>query len=174
MVKLEEAKNNTDKFVDETYGRFDVLIESGKGAVCTDESGKEYIDFGSGIGVNSLGYCNDGWCAAVEKQLRTLQHTSNLYYNKPYIELAEKICRATGLSSVFFGNSGAEANEGAIKAARKYSFDKYGENRAEIVSLKNSFHVAIVIRITMFPLYPMWVCLLLLIQWRWIWPVWIW
>jgi len=139
-VNLEEAKKNSDQFVDETYKRFDVLIESGKGAVCKDANGKEYIDLGSGIGVNSLGYCNEGWVSAVENQLRTLQHTSNLYYNSLYIELAEKICKATGLSSVFFGNSGAEANEGAIKAARKYGCEKYGESRTEIVSLQNSFH----------------------------------
>lgn len=139
-MKFEEVSKNDQNYVMNTYGRFPVVLESGKGATAAGCDGKTYLDFGSGIGVNSLGYCNDGWCKAVEAQLHTLQHTSNLYYTNPCVTLAEKLCKATGMSRVFFGNSGAEANEGAIKVARKYSFDKYGENRAEIITLKNSFH----------------------------------
>ncbi|MDR1891781.1 MAG: aspartate aminotransferase family protein [Oscillospiraceae bacterium] len=123
-----------------TYGRFEVAIVSGHGAVAADETGKEYIDFGSGIGVNTLGYCDAGWVDAVSKQAATLQHTSNLYYSPVQAELAAKLTSLTGLSRVFFANSGAEANECAIKLARKYSFDKYGNNRSDILTLQNSFH----------------------------------
>lgn len=123
-----------------TYGRFAVALERGKGVVAQDPEGKSYIDFGSGIGVNSLGYCDDKWAAAVANQAATLQHTSNLYYSGPQTALAEKLCTATGYARVFFGNSGAESNECAIKLARKYSFDKYGPNRNKIITLVNSFH----------------------------------
>ena len=123
-----------------TYGRFPVALQSGKGATAYDESGKAYIDFGSGIGVTSLGYCDDGYIAAVTAQLQTAQHFSNLYYNPVQIELADKLCRKTGMARVFFGNSGAEANECAIKLARKYSFDKYGKGRSTVITLCNSFH----------------------------------
>lgn len=123
-----------------TYGRYDVALKSGKGAVAYDENGKKYIDVSSGIGVNSLGYCNDGWVDAVTKQAGTIQHMSNYFYSEQASNLAEKLCTLTGLSKVCFGNSGAEANECAIKIARKYSFDKYGEGRNGIITLKNSFH----------------------------------
>lgn len=123
-----------------TYGRYDVALKSGKGAVAYDENGKKYIDVSSGIGVNSLGYCNDGWVEAVTKQAGTIQHMSNYFYSEQSSNLAEKLCNLTGLSKVCFGNSGAEANECAIKIARKYSFDKYGEGRNGIITLKNSFH----------------------------------
>ena len=123
-----------------TYGRFPVVIDHGAGESCTDETGKQYIDFGSGIGTTSLGYCNEAWTEAVCKQVKTMQHTSNLYYTAPCGKLAKKLCKRTGMSKVFFGNSGAEANEGAIKAARKYSFDHYGKGRDTIITLVNSFH----------------------------------
>ena len=123
-----------------TYGRYDVALKSGKGAVAYDENGKKYIDVSSGIGVNSLGYCNDGWVDAVTNQAGTIQHMSNYFYSEQASNLAEKLCTLTGLSKVCFGNSGAEANECAIKIARKYSFDKYGEGRNGIITLKNSFH----------------------------------
>ena len=127
-------------YVAHTYGRFPVAIEQGSGAVCTDSSGKQYLDFTAGIGVNALGFCSPGWVEAVCKQAAALNHTSNLYYTEPGIVLAQKLCEKSGMKRVFFGNSGAEANEGAIKAARKYSFDAYGEGRYEIISLNNSFH----------------------------------
>lgn len=127
-------------YVAHTYGRFPVAIKQGSGAVCTDSSGKQYLDFTAGIGVNSLGFCSPQWVEAVSKQAATLNHTSNLYYTEPGIVLAQKLCEKSGMKRVFFSNSGAEANEGAIKAARKYSFDTYGEGRYEIISLHNSFH----------------------------------
>ena len=140
-IKKEYIKKSK-KYVANTYARFDLLLESGNGSKLKDFDGKEYIDLGSGIGVNSLGYNNKNWIKAINNQLNKLQHTSNLYYNKPYIELAEKLCSITKFDKVFFANSGAEANEAAIKCARKYSFIKYGKNakRYNIVSLKNSFH----------------------------------
>ncbi|MGN0584370.1 MAG: aspartate aminotransferase family protein [Ruminococcus sp.] len=123
-----------------TYGRFPVVLEKGAGDTCTDEQGKSYIDFGSGIGTSSLGYCNDAWAEAVCTQARKLQHTSNLYYTKVQADYAENLCKEAGYSKVFFCNSGAESNECAIKLARKYSFDKYGKGRHNIVTLVNSFH----------------------------------
>ena len=127
-------------YVANTYGRFPVAIKEGKGALCKDFDGKEYIDFSSGIGVNSLGFCDDGWVSAVTKQLTTLQHISNLYYTEPCVNTAKLLCEKTGMKKVFFSNSGAESNEGAIKCARKYSFTKYGENRNKVITLVNSFH----------------------------------
>ena len=123
-----------------TYGRYDVALAKGKGAVAYDEDGKRYIDVSSGIGVNSLGYCDDGWVQAVTAQAQTIQHMSNYFYSAQASQLAEKLCTLANMSKVCFGNSGAEANECAIKIARKYSFDKYGEGRNVIVTLKNSFH----------------------------------
>ena len=123
-----------------TYGRYPVALKSGKGVFAKDADGKEYLDVSSGIGVNSLGYCNDGWVQAVTEQLNTIQHMSNYYYNEKAALLAQQLCNSSGLSRAFFGNSGAEANECAIKVARKYSFDKYDENRNEIITLTNSFH----------------------------------
>ena len=123
-----------------TYGRFPVVIDHGAGESCADENGKTYIDFGSGIGTTSLGYCNEAWTEAVCRQVKTMQHTSNLYYTAPCGKLAKRRCARTGLDQVFFGNSGAEANEGAIKCARKYSVDTYGESRNKVITLVNSFH----------------------------------
>lgn len=134
------TKEKDLKYIMHTYGRYDVALKSGKGAVAYDENGKKYIDVSSGIGVNSLGYCNDGWVEAVTKQAGTIQHMSNYFYSEQASNLAEKLCNLAGLSKVCFGNSGAEANECAIKIARKYSFDKYGEGRNGIITLKNSFH----------------------------------
>lgn len=134
------TKEKDLKYIMHTYGRYDVALKSGKGAVAYDENGKKYIDVSSGIGVNSLGYCNDGWVEAVTKQAGTIQHMSNYFYSEQASSLAEKLCNLTGMSKVCFGNSGAEANECAIKIARKYSFDKYDEGRNGIVTLKNSFH----------------------------------
>ena len=139
MILL-NTKEKDLKYIMHTYGRYDVALKSGKGAVAYDENGKKYIDVSSGIGVNSLGYCNDGWVQAVTKQAGTIQHMSNYFYSEQSSNLAEKLCNLTGLSKVCFGNSGAEANECAIKIARKYSFDKYGEGRNGIITLKNSFH----------------------------------
>lgn len=131
----------TDKtYVMNTYKRFDLLIKKGQGALCYDENGKEYIDLTSGIGVNSLGFCDSEWSDAVSLQAHTLNHTSNLYYTEPCAMLAKTLCERTGAKKVFFANSGAEANECAIKIARKYSFDKYGEGRNKVITLVNSFH----------------------------------
>ena len=130
----------TDEHIMHTYARSGIVLDHGSGATCQDASGKTYIDFGSGIGTTSLGFCNEAWADAVCAQVRTIQHTSNLFYQQPQATLAEKLCAMTGYTKVFFGNSGAEANECAIKIARKYSFDKYGENRNTIITLVNSFH----------------------------------
>ncbi len=127
-------------YVANTYGRFPLEIVSGKGAVVVDANGKEYIDLGTGIAVNTFGMCDDEWVNAVTAQLTTFQHTSNLYYTRPCAELAEILCKRTGMSKVFFGNSGAEANECAIKVARKYAAQKKGEDYHTIITLKNSFH----------------------------------
>lgn len=124
----------------QTYDRLPLVIESGSGRTCTDEDGKRYLDFGSGIGTNSLGYCDPAWADAVCAQVRSMQHTSNYYYTKVQADFAERLCQITGYKRVFFGNSGAEANECAIKLARKYSFDKYGAGRNVIITLRNSFH----------------------------------
>lgn len=129
-----------DQYVMHTYKRNPLVLESGCGLTARGADGKEYLDFTSGIGVTCLGYCDPDWAAAVSRQAATLQHTSNLFYTEPCALLAEKLCRAAGFDKIFFGNSGAEANEGAIKAARKYSFDKYGADRNIVVSLVNSFH----------------------------------
>lgn len=134
------TKELDEKFVAPTYGRFNVELTKGKGSTLYDENGKEYIDFGSGIGVTAFGIADEEWKKAVINQLDKLQHTSNLYYTAPCAELAKLLCEKTGMKKVFFSNSGAEANEGAIKYARKYSFDKYGEGRSTIITLVNSFH----------------------------------
>ncbi len=140
MSNFEKIQQMDKEYVANTYGRFPVAIEKGKGATCYDFDGKKYIDFSSGIGVNSLGFCDEGWVNAVTNQLNTLQHISNLYYTSPCAETAKLLCERTGMKKVFFSNSGAESNEGAIKCARKYSFVKYGEGRSKILTLKNSFH----------------------------------
>lgn len=129
-----------DKYVMHSYGRYPLVMENGEGRCCEDENKKKYIDFGSGIGVNALGFCDDDWADAVCNQVRTLQHNSNYYYTAVQAECAEKLCETTGYEKVFFCNSGAEANECAIKSARKYSFDKYGKGRHNIITLVNSFH----------------------------------
>lgn len=123
-----------------SYGRYPLVMEAGSERICKDENGREYIDFGSGIGTNSLGFCDKDWAEAVCRQVRTLQHSSNYYYTAVQAEFAETLCKTTGYKKVFFGNSGAEANECAIKSARKYSFDKYGKGRHTIITLVNSFH----------------------------------
>ena len=131
---------NFNDSVMHTYGRFDLVLEKGENRNGIDENGKQYIDFGSGIGCNSLGFCDNDWVEAVCDQVRSIQHTSNYYYTKVQADFAQKLCSITGYSKAFFGNSGAEANECAIKLARKYSFDKYGKGRHNIITLVNSFH----------------------------------
>lgn len=123
-----------------SYGRYDLVLDSGSGRQAVDENGKEYIDFGSGIGTNSLGYCNENWVRAICDQAHKIQHTSNYYYTKVQADFAKALCETAGYTDMFFGNSGAEANECAIKIARKYSFDKYGKGRSNIITLVNSFH----------------------------------
>lgn len=139
-MNTEQIKNLDNENIMHTYGRYNVALNKGQGATVTDAEGREYIDTASGIGVNSVGYCNEGWIKAVTDQLNKLQHGSNYYYNEVVSTLAEKLCSVTPFDKVFFGNSGAEANECAIKLARKYSFDKYGRERTTIITLKNSFH----------------------------------
>ena len=123
-----------------SYGRYDLVLDSGSGRQAVDENGREYIDFGSGIGTNSLGYCNENWVKAICDQAHKIQHTSNYYYTKVQADFAKALCETAGYTDMFFGNSGAEANECAIKIARKYSFDKYGKGRSNIITLVNSFH----------------------------------
>ena len=128
------------EYVANTYGRFPVELISGKGSVLTGTDGKEYIDLGSGIGVTCFGFQDDAWLKAVTDQLTKVQHTSNLYYTEPCALLAKALCEKTGMKKVFFGNSGAEANECAIKVARKYSAEKKGAECYTIITLVNSFH----------------------------------
>lgn len=134
------VKEKDQYYIANTYARFPVEIVSGKGSILCDENGKEYIDMGSGIAVNIFGMCDEEWVAAVTKQLNVCQHTSNLYYSEPCVNLAELLCEKTGMKKVFFCNSGAEANEGAIKTARKYAFEKKGKDYYKILTLNNSFH----------------------------------
>ena len=136
----EELKALDSQYIIHTYGRNDVDIDHGKNATLYDQAGKEYIDFCAGIGVNSVGTANDQWQAAIVEQVGKLGHISNLFYTQPCALLAEKLCRRSGMAGVFFGNSGAEGNEGLIKVARKYSYDKYGAGRSTILTLTNSFH----------------------------------
>ncbi|MBQ2043026.1 MAG: acetylornithine/succinylornithine family transaminase [Firmicutes bacterium] len=128
------------KYIAHTYGRFPLEIVSGKGSLVYDETGKEYIDLGTGIAVNTFGVSDDEWVAAVTAQLGKLQHMSNLYYTQPCAKLAQILCEKSGMKKIFFGNSGAEANEGIIKAARKYAAEKKGPEWYTIITLKNSFH----------------------------------
>ena len=127
-------------YIASTYARFPLNLVSGKGSIVYDDNGKKYIDMATGIAVNTFGFCDDEWVKAVTEQLGTLQHASNLYYTKPCADLAEILCQKTGLKKVFFSNSGAEANECAIKVARKYAADKKGSEYNTIITLKNSFH----------------------------------
>ena len=129
-----------NEYVAGTYKRFPVEIVSGKGSKVVDVNGKEYIDMGSGIGVTAFGIADDTWQAAVTEQIGKVQHMSNLYYTEPCARLAKLLCEKTGLKKVFFANSGAEANEGAIKVARKYAAEKKGADYYTIISLENSFH----------------------------------
>jgi acetylornithine/N-succinyldiaminopimelate aminotransferase len=135
-----ELKKLDRQYIANTYARNDLDIASGSGAVCKDGAGKTYIDFSSGIGVNSGGFTNPKWVKAVKDQIDTLAHMSNLFYTTPQMKLAKALCERTAMKRVFFANSGAEANEGAIKTARKYASDKYGPQRCEIITLENSFH----------------------------------
>ena len=135
-----EIKALTGQYVMTTYGRFPVALDHGCGATVYDPEGNEYIDFTSGIGVTALGYGDEAWVEAITKQAGKLGHVSNLFYTEPAAKLAEILCKRTGESCVFFANGGGEANEGMIKLARKYSFDKYGKGRSTIITLKNSFH----------------------------------
>ena len=128
------------KYIASTYNRFPVTIVSGNGSIAIDENGKKYIDMGSGIGVTSFGYCDEIWQQAITDQIHLVQHTSNLYYTEPCVKLASLLIEKTGMSKVFFSNSGAEANECAIKAARKYAAEKKGKDCYNIVTLWNGFH----------------------------------
>ncbi len=139
-MSSENTINKFNEHVMQSYGRYPLVMEQGSGRRCKGEDGREYIDFGSGIGTNCLGYCDEKWADAVCAQVRTLQHNSNYYYTAVQAEFAERLCTTAGYDKVFFGNSGAEANECAIKVARKYSFDKYGKGRHNIITLVNSFH----------------------------------
>ncbi len=129
-----------NEYIAGTYGRFPIEITHGKGSLVYDSEGKEYIDLATGIAVNTFGMCDEKWIEAVKKQMMLFQHTSNLYYSAPCARLAELLCKKTGLKKAFFSNSGAEANECAIKTARKYACDKYGEEYYNIITLTGSFH----------------------------------
>ncbi|MCL2628605.1 MAG: aspartate aminotransferase family protein [Oscillospiraceae bacterium] len=139
-MQSDKIKELDKQNVMQTYPRFDVVIERGEGATLYTPEGAEIIDFTSGLGVNSIGYGNKKWADAIHAQAMKLQHISNLYYSEPYVKLAEALTKRTGMKNVFFSNSGAEANEGMIKIARKYSFDKHGKGKSTIISLYQSFH----------------------------------
>ena len=134
------VKEKDKLYIANTYARFDLTLKSGNGSLVLDEEGREYIDLGTGIAVNTFGYSDKEWANAVTDQINTLQHTSNLYYTEPCANLAEILCKRTGLKKVFFSNSGAESNECAIKVARKYAAEKKGKDCYKIITLKNSFH----------------------------------
>lgn len=133
-------KDDDKKYIANSYGRFDLLLEKGEAGALFDDENNKYIDLGSGIAVNTFGNADPEWKDAVITQINTMSHVSNLYYSEPQVKLAKMLCEKAGMSRVFFSNSGAEANECAIKVARKYSSDKYGDDRNVIVTLKNSFH----------------------------------
>ena len=137
---IRNIKQTDKEYIAGTYGRFDLQLVDGKGSLVYDETGKEYIDLATGIAVNTFGVADESWIAAVTAQLQKIQHSSNLYYTEPCALLAETLCNRTGAKKVFFGNSGAEANECAIKVARKWSLEKKGAGHHTIVTLKNSFH----------------------------------
>ena len=137
---MDSIKELDKQYIANTYARFPLQIVSGKGSVVYDETGKEYIDLGTGIAVNTFGVADESWAAAVAAQLAKVQHMSNLYYTEPCVQLARLLCEKSGMKKVFFGNSGAEANEGIIKAARKYAAEKKGPEYHTIITLKNSFH----------------------------------
>lgn len=135
-----DTKQLDKSYIMNTYGRYDVAIKNGCGCYAYDEDGKKYLDVSSGIGVNCLGYCDEGWVKAISEQAATIQHMSNYFYSPQTSRLAQTLCSLTPFSKACFSNSGAEANECAVKLARKYSFDKYGKGRNEIITLNNSFH----------------------------------
>lgn len=139
-MNSEKLIKRDEKYILHTYARSPLALVRGEGMTAYDAEGKAYLDFTSGIGVNSLGFCHPAWTAAVAAQAGALQHISNLYVTAPDAKLAKKLCKRTGMDKVFFGNSGAEANEGAIKCARKYSVTTYGPSRSRVISLVNSFH----------------------------------
>ena len=139
-MTFEELKEKDSRYVVQSYGRNPIAIDHGQGATLYGVDGREYIDFASGIGVLSVGTAHPKWSAAVAEQAGKLAHVSNLYYSEPYVRLAEKLCTRSGMAAAFFSNSGAEGNEGIIKLARKYSFDKYGKGRGTIITLNRSFH----------------------------------
>ncbi|WOC32140.1 MULTISPECIES: aspartate aminotransferase family protein [Caproicibacterium] len=139
-MQFAEIQEGDSRYIMHAYGRFPAALVKGKNATAWDTKGKKYIDFTSGIGVNCLGYSDPQWAAAVAAQAAQIQHLSNLYYSPVTVKAAKALCEAAGMQRVFFGNSGAEANECAIKIARKYSADKYGEGRSQVVTLQNSFH----------------------------------
>lgn len=139
-MNFQQIKELDSEYLAKTYARYPVALVGGKNATLLDSEGKEYIDFGAGIAVNIFGANDEEWKAAVIEQLGKIQHVSNYYYAEPQVRLAQMLCERTGAKRVFFSNSGGEANECALKAARKYSFMKYGAGRSRIVSLKNSFH----------------------------------
>ena len=134
------VKENDKKYIANTYARFDLEITHGSGSLVYDNEGKEYIDLSSGIAVNTFGMCDPVLINAINEQLNRCQHTSNLYYSEPCVKLATMLCERTGAKKVFFGNSGAEANECAIKVSRLWGSENKGEKYYNIITLKNSFH----------------------------------
>lgn len=139
-TEVEDTQQLDTMYIAHTYGRQPVEFIQGKGSTLIDTAGKTYIDMSSGIGVTAFGFCDQQWQSSVIAQVKALNHVSNLYYTSPQAKLAEILCHKTGMKKVFFCNSGAEANECAIKVARKYSYDSYGPNRYRVVTLQNSFH----------------------------------
>lgn len=139
-MTYQELKAEEQQYVMQTYGRFPIALDHGQGAQLWDVEGRRYIDLASGIGVNCLGYNHPVLTHAIEEQIHKLMHVSNLFTTAPMVQTAKTLVQATGMGKVFFANSGAEANEGAIKLARKYSYDKYGQGRSKIITLWNSFH----------------------------------
>lgn len=139
-MTYDQLKEQENQYVMNTYGRFAIALDHGEGAQLWDVEGKRYIDLTSGIGVCCLGYNNEKIISAITAQAHKLMHVSNLFTTQPMVETAKTLCTQTGMGKMFFSNSGAESNEGMIKLARKYSFDRYGADRAEIVTLNNSFH----------------------------------
>ena len=140
LITSNDVLKKDYQYISHTYNRFSIALKEGHGARAIDFDGKKYIDFGSGIGTNSLGFCNENWLKAIVAQAEKLQHTSNLFYTLPDVLLAERLCEITDYSKIFFGNSGAEANEGAIKIARKYGMETKGISCNQIITLRNSFH----------------------------------
>lgn len=139
-MTYQELKQEEQQYVMNTYGRFSIALDHGEGSKLWDVEGKRYIDLTSGIGVCSVGYNNQALIDAITVQAHKLMHVSNLFTTAPMVQTAKTLVKATGMGKVFFSNSGAESNEGAIKLARKYSFDKYGRGRSKIITLWNSFH----------------------------------